>query len=399
MIGSAAFGEAFSRLSSFLIANHEEKAAARDNIDRLELAHIRMKAALETTDRRRRLVDDGGCSPSLLLWQAKLKRAAEECGEALEMYKRRAVEDEEEAESFAGRIARAAKSAVFSLLASHGGEQQQQLNQLPCPSVVVRRYERYADSAGEMLRFMEYGAAQRRRRQHMLLDPLLERLLDGKFVWCRMVQGRQYRSFRVWPMASSERGLDAMAIFVYQDRAAPERDFSVGLQLRLRDRADDVVAITFRCLQSFRPQLKSVAAAAEEELAVLAAMNPLHEPCVPAVGLKLCSLHAALAQSQSSLPAAAAATRRVVPRASRPRVRSVHAEIAAAVEIVDGEEERGCRANVTSMQQWDELLIPRAIGCLSTKAEPAATYEAFWDSDHGAAYLRVEKTSARNAST
>lgn len=458
MIGSAVIGEAFGRVSSFLIAKHEETAAARDNIDRLELAHIRMKAALETTDRRRRrrrLSDDSEVCPSLLLWQAKLKRAAEECSEALETYKRRAVnEDEEETGSFAGRIARAAKSAVGAFLASRGGgdQQQQQLNQPSCPSVVVRRYERYADSAGEMVRFMEYGAPRRRRRQGVLLDPLIERLLDGKFVWCRMLRGSKYRSFRVWPMASSERGLDALAIFVYQDRAAPEKDFTVGLQLRLRERADDVVAVALRCLQSFRPQLKSVAAAAEEELAVVAATNPLHEPCVPAAGLKLCGLHATLqAQGQSSLPAAAGHQEQEQPTAdadatspaqpdtsflpeqavlvfaqwyispsagagtSTPALvklgvsfsfkphaapgRRRRAEGAAAVEIVDGEEQRGCRVSVTSVQQWDEQLLPRAIGRLSAMAEPA-TYEAFWDSAHGAAaYLRVEKMSARNAST
>ncbi|KAK3153757.1 hypothetical protein QOZ80_2BG0180720 [Eleusine coracana subsp. coracana] len=426
MLGSAVVGETVSRMSSFLAGKHEEKAAGRDNLDRLELAHIKMKAALETSARcrRRRIIDDDEC-PSLVLWQAKLKRAAEECGEALETYKRRAT-TEDEVSSLPRRIAHTAKSIFSSTLGlgGTGGTDQQH------PRVVeILRYERYADSAGELVRFMEFGSAPRRQQEQYMLpepDPLVQRLLEDKFVWYRTVQGSQYRSFRLWPMAFTERGLEILSTFVYQDRAAPANNFTVGLHLTLRERGTDVVWITARCMRSFRPQLLKLLgrADAEEEFGLLDVRKLIHEPCIPSKDLKLCPLHGALMQSWRPGPGSShgpakkklqsgpppelipvpypeqavlvfVQCRRVVPRSSgykqklsppielgfsfRPaRTGRLHAdkETAVPVEFVDSKQVHSGCEHVISVNEWDEQLLPKAISHLNAKRGRSTTYEA-----------------------
>ncbi|EMS55873.1 hypothetical protein TRIUR3_07034 [Triticum urartu] len=55
MVGSLVVGEVVSRTSSFLISKHKERSAsassASESLERLEMAHIKMEAALEVSAR------------------------------------------------------------------------------------------------------------------------------------------------------------------------------------------------------------------------------------------------------------------------------------------------------------------------------------------------------------
>jgi hypothetical protein len=65
----------------------------------------------------------------------------------------------------------------------------------------------------------------------------------------------------------------------------------------------------------------------------------------------------------------------------------------SALEVIDGEEQRGMHTNL-SLQQLDETMLPKALQCLYQKTE-AMAYQMLWKSKHGAAYLQVRKTTPR----
>ena len=111
------------------------------------MAHIRLEAALETSNKWQ-ITDT-----SVLRWQKKLKRAAQECDEKLHKCKQRILEEERMEQevrnsSIPKRIGHATKSFVFSIF----NRNNEELN----PSV-VKRFEWYADGASEFLRFIELG--------------------------------------------------------------------------------------------------------------------------------------------------------------------------------------------------------------------------------------------------
>jgi len=120
---------------SVLIGKQSE--TAEQHVERLEMAQIKLEAAIETS--RGWHIRDA----SLLRWRRKLKRAAQECDDTLRQCKQRAVEDEAREQevrgaSFPRRLAHAAKSLFRrdgSLAASS--------------AAAVRRFEWLAGGAGE----------------------------------------------------------------------------------------------------------------------------------------------------------------------------------------------------------------------------------------------------------
>ena len=91
---------------SVLIGKQSE--TAEQHVERLEMAQIKLEAAIETS--RGWHIRDA----SLLRWRRKLKRAAQECDDTLRQCKQRAVEDEVREQevrgaSFPRRLAHAAK--------------------------------------------------------------------------------------------------------------------------------------------------------------------------------------------------------------------------------------------------------------------------------------------------
>jgi hypothetical protein len=73
------------------------------------------------------------------------------------------------------------------------------------------------------------------------------------------------------PVSFEGRGLEAKLLYVYEDDDAPEKNFCLGMMLRLSE-SMDVVGITIRCLQQLlvtEPHFKSTAEAAMREIAQL----------------------------------------------------------------------------------------------------------------------------------
>nr|CAB3451795.1 unnamed protein product [Digitaria exilis] len=85
MVASAVAGETLSRIISSLIDKDDDKSA--ENMERLKMAHIKMESVLHVTDKWQ--ITD----VPLLRWQSKLKRAAQQCGDALQSCKQRAIEE------------------------------------------------------------------------------------------------------------------------------------------------------------------------------------------------------------------------------------------------------------------------------------------------------------------
>ena len=89
MVSSAIVGETVNRIMSSITGKDEEKSKEKENIERLEMAHIKMEAVLQVPERWQIT------EVPLLRWRSKLKRAAQECDDTLVKCKQRALEDEE----------------------------------------------------------------------------------------------------------------------------------------------------------------------------------------------------------------------------------------------------------------------------------------------------------------
>ncbi|XP_020395385.1 uncharacterized protein [Zea mays] len=132
MVCSAVVSETVSKIVSSLLAKDDGKSSAAENIERLEMAHIKMESALHMAEKWQ--VTD----VPLLRWRSKLKRAAEECDGALRRCKQRALEEEEiRQSSFPKRIAHATKSFISSFPAAGASR-----DETSSGSSDVRRFER-----------------------------------------------------------------------------------------------------------------------------------------------------------------------------------------------------------------------------------------------------------------
>ncbi|RLN41441.1 uncharacterized protein C2845_PM01G18660 [Panicum miliaceum] len=175
MVGSIVVGEVVSRTSSFLLGRHRDRLSAREAVERLEMAHIRMEAALEVSARWR------AADAPLLRWRRRLRRAAGECDAALARWKLRELREEAARERLAraplpGRVAHAVLCFVSALLAlarrrRGGGDEASRAR------AAVERFERLADGAAEFLRCVEFNAAPRKRR--LLGDGVEHGMLRG----------------------------------------------------------------------------------------------------------------------------------------------------------------------------------------------------------------------------
>jgi len=177
MVNSAVIQESINQIISGLVQKYEEKEEtnAIRNIERLEMAHIRLEAALETSIKWQ-ITDT-----SMLRWRNKLKRAAQECDEKLHKCKQKILEEEcMEQEvmnsSIPKRIGHATKSFVFSIFNSNNDE----LNKS-----VDKRFEWYADGASEFLRFIELGGTP--LCHIMPFGSLIKNLFAGKELHYKIV--------------------------------------------------------------------------------------------------------------------------------------------------------------------------------------------------------------------
>ncbi|KAM3384450.1 hypothetical protein ACQJBY_008849 [Aegilops geniculata] len=439
MVSSAVVEETLNQIVSGLIDRHEERPEQTEQMERLEMAHIKLAAALETSGKWQ--INDA----SLLRWRHKLKRAARECDVALRKCKQRAVEDEEKEEevrssSFPRRLAHATRSFVAGFFRRDTGG-----------GAAVRRFEWFADGANEFLRFVELGGTP---RGYTFFDPLIGRLLAGQELRYRLVRGSQYHLFCVRPISFEDRGVEAKMLFVYEDDEAPEKNLCLGSILRLSE-STDVVGITMKCLQLVTPHFRSTAESARKELAGLPTQdfswvpyldsghkdhwNSIHssltqwfrpnplcckqqhdelQPCssggtARATKLSDVSLEPVIEVFlQRHIPLSEYSVHRSestvqgergclkdVPHLKLGLLFSPHgssedlvpAVESSAIEVIDGEKQSGMHTNI-SLEQLDEVMLPKAIDCLYKRPE-ATAYQMFWKSKHGTAFLQVEKTS------
>lgn len=168
MVGSVVVGEVVSRTSSFLISKHKARSASActsESLERLEMAHIKMEAALEVSTRWQ--VTD----VAMLRWRRKLRRAADECDAAVHRWKLRALEEEEAREALArawlpSRVARIVASFVSSLVSRRNEESH---------AKAVQRFEKLADGAGDFLSYLQSGSGGARRRCTLFDDAIVRK--------------------------------------------------------------------------------------------------------------------------------------------------------------------------------------------------------------------------------
>jgi predicted ATP-binding protein involved in virulence len=143
MVSSAIVGETVNRIMSSITGKDEEKSKQKENIERLEMAHIKMEAVLQVSDRWQIT------EVPLLRWRSKLKRAAQECDDTLLKCKQRALEEDETRQrmrqsSFPKRVAHATKSLISSFIGTNDESSSSSAN--------VLRFERYANGANDFLK-------------------------------------------------------------------------------------------------------------------------------------------------------------------------------------------------------------------------------------------------------
>ncbi|RCV37419.1 hypothetical protein SETIT_8G061000v2 [Setaria italica] len=271
-VGSAVMGETVSTIISSISRKTEEKIDLLENIERLEIAHIKLEAALDMSKKWQI------SSIPLLRWRRKLKLAAQECNNVLRQSKQRAIEEEDirqrmSQSSFPKRIAHATKSLVSSFI-PFGKDEPPTIS-----SSDIQRFERFADGANEFLKFVEFGGTP---RQYMFSDPLIGHLLTGKSVRYQVVQGSKLSYFGIRPMNFAERGVEAMIGFIVVDFKDPMKGLILSFILRLSD-STDIFGVMIKCMQSVTPHYKFVAEHVKRELIQLPTQEfsfLLHSPYV-----------------------------------------------------------------------------------------------------------------------
>ena len=260
-ISSAVVQETVSQILSGLVQKIEEKESdANRNLERLEMAHIRLEAALETSNKWQ--ITDA----SLLRWRRKLKRAAHECDDTLHKCKQRILEGKQmerevKNSSLPNRIVHATKSFVFSVVNRNNNELSRS---------IAQRFEWYADGASEFLRFIEFGGTSRR---HMPFNSVIQNLFAGKELHHEIVRGKNYPSFLLWlvPTHTFEHGTIVGLIFVQYD-GTPEGNIFFGLNIQLSE-CTDIFGIAIKCLQFFAPHFKRTLENIRNELSQLTAQD------------------------------------------------------------------------------------------------------------------------------
>ncbi|KAF8700132.1 hypothetical protein HU200_034498 [Digitaria exilis] len=252
-VSSAVTQEVVHQVLSRLTERYENSSDAKDRMERMEMAHIRMEAALEASQRW------SITSVPLLRWRSKLKRAAQECDHTLRRCKRRLQEEEEERSSLPSRVACAAMSLVSSII---GGGSDDEVG-----GSTVRRFERFADGTSEFLRYVELGGGMP-RRSVFFNGALLRHLLEGKGTKNCFVGGGQHLSLVLQAISVPDRGMEGSLIFSLEDGNMPENNFFLTLNLRVSE-STDIIGIVVRCVELFAPHLSSTAEAVKTKLTQL----------------------------------------------------------------------------------------------------------------------------------
>lgn len=438
MVCSVVVQEALSQALSGLKDRCDGRSSVKEHMERMEMAQIKLEAALDTSDKW-----DVSSSVPLQRWRNKLKRAAQECDDTLRRCKQRIREEEIVSDSsFPKRMAHTAKSFISSILALGGGGGNDELS----IRSAVRRFEWFAESAREFISFVKHGGTPCTRC--MFFDPLVRHLLAGKGVEHSFVHGEhQHLLFFLRPVHTPEHGIEGRMTFILLDGQSPRNNFILGFNQRLYE-STDVVGVVVRCLQLFTPhQLGSTAEIVKTKLTHLPTQDFSWEPYADSspINVHWNSLHTILCKcfrpnpscchdhrsSESSLSPSSATYLEPVtkvyllgyvplpssasqchltrfdylkvgvlfsPHASYSEDISSPAAAAggSATETINNDTgESKCTLYYANMsfQQMREVMLPKAVECLRQNAG-ATMYQMLWRSNHGAAYIRVDKTSA-----
>ncbi|CAD6253341.1 unnamed protein product [Miscanthus lutarioriparius] len=204
MIGSAVVQETVNEVLTRIKEGYVEKSDANEHIKRMEMAHIKLEAALEISNMW------NVTSAPLLRWRSKLKHATQECDHTLRQCRQRFIEEEEvqqaiQRSSFPMRVAHTAMSFLSSIFSSGN-------NNKLTGSTAVRRFECFAD--GEFLRYVELGGTPCR---YMFSVPLIRHLLAGKGTKYCFVRGGQHLSLILQPFSLHNNGMGGSLVFLLED--------------------------------------------------------------------------------------------------------------------------------------------------------------------------------------
>ncbi|KAM0892223.1 hypothetical protein ACQ4PT_025887 [Festuca glaucescens] len=435
VVSSVLIGEAVNRATSFMLAKNEEREDMSEDLERLEMAHIKMEATLEAS-RRWNIAD-----ASLLRWRSMLKRAAEECEDALHRCSRRSMDEQEvRNSSFPRRIAHTTRSYI-SYFASYCIKKDSPQSSM---ASAVRRFERFADGASEFIRLVELGGTP---RHYMFFDPLIGHLLAGKELSYEVSRGSRRHVFGIRPICFEDRGVEAKLCYDYHDHKALEKNFRLGAMLRLSE-STDVLGVILASLQLVTPSFWPTAETAMKELTQLPTQDFSCKPYIISNDIEHWNYHNILTewfrpnprccrdQHGRCMPVHPSSTEASnlfpepvievflqrnmsiceyderpaedggagVHLRERPLLKMwalftphtssedlQHAEgSTTTIEVINGQEKHGSEHTGISRQQMDELLLPKATQYLRGNKE-ATSYQLFWKSRHGTLQLSVEK--------
>ncbi|CAL5077122.1 unnamed protein product [Urochloa decumbens] len=443
MVSSVIVKETVSQILSGLVHKCEgkEKSHADTNIERLEMAHIRLEAALEISNKW--LITDA----SLLRWRKKLKLATQECDDALHKCKRRMLEEEQMEQevrnsSFPTGMAHATRSFIFSTFSSS--------NKNKLSKSTVQRFEWFADGASEFLRFVELGGTPRRQ---MPVNSMIKPIFAGSVLHHKIVGENNYPLFllSVVPFRTAEHGIEAGLSFIRKDRNAPENDFFLTVMLQISE-STDIIGITIKCLQLYTLHFKSTVETIRKELTQLPTQdfswvpyvdscqkdhwdnlhsfssqwfrpNPLcckqheqHKFChsrkVDSSGLQDVSLEpvievnlqcqvsfseynkqrTSMFQGKCSLEDSPHLKVGLLYTPHDSSDGLLPADRSSAATMIDGDgDKQHCRLHPDmTLEQVEEVMLPKAIGYFSQNTE-ATAFQMLWKSRCGTAYIQVEK--------
>ena len=270
IVSSAVVQETVSQVMSALVQKYEERAEseASRNLERLEMAHIRLEAALETSDKWK-ITDT-----SMLHWRRKLKRAAQECDDTLHKCKQRILEDEQMEQrvrnsSFPKRIVHATKSFVSSIINCDNKRLRRS---------TVQRFEWFADGASEFLRFVELGGTPCR---YISFYSLVDNLFAGKELHHKFIGANQHPRSELWlaPFGTAEHGTETSLIFIQTDDSPAVGNIYFSIVLQVSE-STDIVGTAIQCLQLFAPYVKCKVENIMKELTQLPTQCLSWVPCV-----------------------------------------------------------------------------------------------------------------------
>ncbi|OEL28206.1 hypothetical protein BAE44_0010775, partial [Dichanthelium oligosanthes] len=363
-------GEAVIRIFSSIIRKDEDGSEEGGNIERLEMAHIKMEAAIVTTNKWH-IMD-----VPLLRWRKKLKRAAQECEEMLCEFKHRALEDKETKEkirqySFPRRIARANKSFVSSFTDNNNIETSSK--------AIVHRFERFADGADDFMTYVQLGGTP---QKYMSSDALIGHLFAGKFV--------EYKHC----------GMEANTITLELTQL-PTKDFSWSSQYdsyRSRehwDNVQDTLTQWFRpdplCCQGYEHNMHACGSGTADA-SRLSSIFP--EPVSEVFLERHISvseynmLQGSNTSCNSSYPEDLPTLKLIVLLVPHDCVDDF---------AIDAEKQQRTHVGVR-MHQLDETVLPKAIDHLNSNAG-AMIHQISWKSRHGSVHFCVGKTKMKMART